>query len=369
MAERLNWLDNNFIDRDLYAPFIVKSDVDYYDDLCKRYRTLLNDARNAGADLESLHIIKKYTRTIREALNEYYKGLISTSHTKVKNLIKDCMDESLAVDTLANSDAFGGVKGTEIQFFRARVSTSAIPYTAKEMLHLPFKMRGKTGNYRFSIPGVPSLYLGNSSYACWLELGRPAEHDFVVSPVLLDGEQRIFNLAVMNRDYHRLGEFKPDRVHTWLKLLILMIATSYRIEEEGRVFKSEYIISQSIMLACNELGLDGVAYYSKRVDDQMFSQAAINLALFAIYRYGNDYSGICEHIKIDDSFNYSLFRQLGQPSIYRGYDLRCMHTGFVNMIGNYKRQYEYQFTNFCEFDKFLFSGWEKDKIEFGHAVK
>lgn len=65
------------------------------------------------------------------------------------------------------------------------------------MLHLPFPMRGKTGNYRFSIPGIPSLYLGNSSYACWLELGRPAEYKFNVSPVVLDGSQKIFNLAVM----------------------------------------------------------------------------------------------------------------------------------------------------------------------------
>ena len=44
----------------------------------------------------------------------------------------------------------------------------------------------KTGSYRFSIPGITSLYLGNTSYACWIEMGRSAEHDFNVSSVVLD---------------------------------------------------------------------------------------------------------------------------------------------------------------------------------------
>ena len=237
------------------------------------------------------------------------------------------------------------------------------------MLHLPLKLRGKTGNYRFSIPGVPSLYLSNSSYACWLELGRPSEHDFVVSPVLLDGKQRIFNLVVMNRDYHALDEFDAETVHCWLKLIILMMATSYRIEEPNRTFKSEYILSQSVMLACKELKLDGIAYYSKRVEDQAFSQAAVNLALFAEYQPGKEYSELCNHIKIGDSFNYSFFRQLGNSSTYKDYNLRSIHTGTFNVIGDYDRQYEYWDTEFCRFDKFLFSGCRKDKIEFGDAIK
>ena len=50
-----------------------------------------------------------------------------------------------------------------------------------------------------------------------------------------------------------------------------------QIKEGGRTFKSEYIISQSIMMACKRLGYDGVAYYSKRVYDEIFARCAINL--------------------------------------------------------------------------------------------
>ena len=119
-----------------------------------------------------------------------------------------------------------------------------------------------------SIPGIPSLYLGNTSYACWLELGCPAEYKFNVSPVLLDGTQKILNLAVMTRRQFESDDYNLGHIHCWLKLIILMIATSYVIEEKGRIFKSEYIVSQSIMLGCKELGLDGVAYFSKRLHMQ-----------------------------------------------------------------------------------------------------
>ena len=37
------------------------------------------------------------------------------------------------------------------------------------------------------------------------------------------------------------------------------------------------------MMACKNLGYDGVAYYSKRVSDEVFSLCAINLALFVNY--------------------------------------------------------------------------------------
>ncbi len=369
MKQRLTWVSNGFIDKNTYAPFVVNSDAQYYDDLCKRYNQFLKNAVNANADEESIKIIKHYANKVRESIREYYKGKISTAHTIIKNLAKGCIGHELAVNTIVNSDAFPGVKGTEIQLYRARLNQDGLPFEPKDMLHMPFKLRGKTGNYRFSIPGVPSVYLGNSSYACWIELGRPAEHDFAVSPVLLDGTQRILNLAVMNRDLHCLNDLEENAVHCWLKLLVLMIATSYRIKETDRIFKSEYIVSQSIMLACKELGIDGVAYYSKRVEDQMFAQAAINVALCAIYEKGKEYSRACEHMKVGRSFNYSVFKQLGYSNTYKTYNLRCLKTGIPNNIGSYERQFEYSSTEFCRFDQFLFEVWKKDDIDFGNALK
>lgn len=370
MIEKTKLDIDKFITEDLFAPFGVETDGDYYDDLFQKFKLLIQKVNEMGASEKSLKVVKHYTDKVREAIRSYYNGNITRSHTIVKNLLKGCLDNQLAVSSINDCTAFHGSPKTEIQFFRARTSEEVRTFKSKEMLHLPLNLRGLTGNYRFSIPGIPSLYLGNSSYSCWVELGRPAEHNFNVSPVVLDKSQRILNLAVMTRDIKYLDVSNEERLNCWLKLLILMIATSYAVKEKGRIFKSEYIISQSIMLASKELKLDGVAYFSKRVDDEIFSFASVNIALFALYKHPNKYSTICEHIKIDDSFNYSMYKQLGLEYKNSRYSLRVDSAEVINNIGNYKRQYNYRDTEFHSFDKFLFSNWvEKDDIEWGNATK
>ena len=300
----------------------------------------------------------------------YYKGNISTTHNQIKNLVKNSINNELAVSNINKCYAFPGKYNSEVQLFRSRLSENVQTFKAIEMLHLPFDERGKTGNYRFSMPGVPSLYLGNTSYACWLEMGCPPEHTFNVAPVVLDGSQRIFNLAVMIKDFKDLNDFDEERVHCWLKLIMLMIATSYRVNEENRCFKSEYIISQGIMLACKSLEIDGVAYYSKRVDDEIFAMAAVNVALFAEFRFYKKYAKICEKLKIDDSFNYSLYKQLGTIDKQKNINMRIDGCPMINNIGTYKRQYGYRFTEFYKFDKFIYSSWDdKDSQDWGDVLK
>lgn len=366
----LIWLTNGFICKELYAPFILDNDCDYEDDLRKKYNLVLSQAKKAGADEESIRIIRKFRTKILESVKCYCKADIAKSNTIIEKLIQDIGEDPFAVAALRDSYAFPGDRRQELQFFRCRVGDPSKAYSVKDMLHLPLKMRAKTGNYRFSIPGNPSLYLANSSYGCWIETGFPAENDFNVSPVLLDGTSKIFNLAVSIRDFHALNELEEERVHCWLKLYLLTIATSYRIKETGRIFKSEYIVPQAVMMACKKLGYDGVAYFSKQVYDEIFALCAINLALFV--NYDGEYSDIVRHMKMDDSYNYALYNQLLSSLKYKDYDLRSVSTGFTTNIGSYDRQHPYRETEFFSFDKFLFSTWRdkpngkgKDEIPWG----
>ena len=363
----MSWL-TSFSDKELFAPFSVREDSDYYNDLRKRYTHLIKLLESAGADEKCIGIVKKYSDKVCEAIRDYYKGNISTCHQKIQNLVKKSSDNKLALSSLNESIAFPGGKNEEIQLFRARVSNTAADYTPRDMLHLPYKLRAKTGNYRFSIPGIACLYLANSSYGCWIEMGRPSEHDFYVAPAVLDGSQKIFNLAVMSRDLAHVND--TERVHCWLRLLVLMIATSYKVEENGRSFKSEYIVSQSIMLACKTLGYDGVAYFSKRVFDERFALVAINLALFADYRRGKEYGEICSHLKIDYAMNYQMYRQLNSAAKLRKYKLRVANTPYItNIKDNQRNQYSYKDTEFFLFDKHLFAQWEdKDSLAWGNAL-
>ena len=160
---RLTWMNNGFVCKDLYAPFVLDKDSDYLDDLKKKYKIVLKQAIDAGADVESLKILEKFKNKILEALKCYYKADIEKCNIIIRNLIKDIGEDPFAVSSLKDSYAFPGASGTEIQFFRCRMGNPSNAYVAKDMLHLPLKLRAKSGNYRFSIPGNPSLYLANSS--------------------------------------------------------------------------------------------------------------------------------------------------------------------------------------------------------------
>lgn len=145
---------------------------------------------------------------------------------------------------------------------------------------------------------------------------------------------------------------------------MLAIATSYRVKEADRSFRSEYVVSQSLMMACKRLGYDGVAYYSKRVSSTDFAYCAVNLALFVDYYdlFGdgrdNDYSPLVDHMKIGTPFNFSMYRKLLPSLSCRDYDLRSVQTGVITNIGTYGNDFPYRETEFFEFDKFLFTHWE-----------
>ena len=80
-------------------------------------------------------------------------------------------------------------------------------------------------------------------------------------------------------------------------------------------------------------------------------------------------------MKIDDPFNYALFKNLNDSVRNKNYNLRSVDIACANNIGNYEKQYPYKETLFYLFDMFLFSEWcakpngqGKDKITYGVDV-
>ncbi len=364
--EKLNY--NKFV-----APFLIKSDNQYFSELKNKLNELVDELYLCGADSDILDVARRYRDRITSSIDFYYKGDIIKSQTIINDLINEFPDDNeYAISGINTGIAFPGYSqdNLEVQFFRARLNDRVVDYPARQMLHIPFSKREIVKSERFSIPGLPCLYLGNSSYVCWIEMGRPADFQFNVSPVVLDNTQKVFNLAVSIEDfklYQKLDNFKVDislvknEVITLLKLVILNMCTSYKIQDIERNFKSEYIVSQMIMLACKNRGLDGVAYFSKQVSSEIFASiVGVNLALFANYNGEDDFSKICEHIEIGDSFNYSMYKQLLPSLKYKDYNLRIDASPYINNIGTFDRQFPYKETEFYDFDKYLFANWNRE---------
>jgi len=81
---KLTWVEK-FIAKELYAPYVVEKDEDYYEDLKGKYRMLIQVAKNAGADEESLKILRRYSKKVIKSVKLYYDASISEAHNTVKN--------------------------------------------------------------------------------------------------------------------------------------------------------------------------------------------------------------------------------------------------------------------------------------------
>lgn len=356
--------------KEFTTPIVIESDDQYNGSLQNTFTSFLEALYLCEIDKDTVEGLKAYADKILAAIYSYYQGDLVESQSIINELINEFDDSAPCIisinDGVAIPCACDSVN-PEVQFFRARLSDQITDFNAEDMLHIPFNKRKLVKSERFSIPGFPCLYLANTSYACWIEMGRPAEHRFNVSPVVLDNSQRLLNLTVTIRhicdllkccNYNMaLCEDYHSQITNLLKLFMLTLGTSYRVSEPNRNFKSEYILSQMIMIACNHRGLDGVVYYSKQVDDDLFAGVScINVALFATYNGEEKLSSICDHIKIGKSFNYSMFKQL-LPCQLKEYDLSVLSSPYINNIGAFDRRIPYQETHFFEFDKYLFANW------------
>ncbi|MDD2268129.1 MAG: hypothetical protein PHY15_01105 [Eubacteriales bacterium] len=359
-----DWIDRFWEKHNLfYTPIIISKDNEYRGALKEIFQKLEDALIEVNAEDHYVEEVKKYRSVLLFAVDQYYCGYIFEAQHQMDELILEVCDSRLAVSHINNSISFCTyLCEQDVQFFRARCNEKITDYKGKEMLHIPFSKRSIVKSERFSILGLPCLYLGTSSYVCWMEMGRPADHMFNVSPVTLDNTQQILNLAVNFRDFCWSKKYSDVNRKSIFKLFLLSLATSFKVKESNRVFKSEYIISQLVMLACMKKGLSGLTYYSKQVENDIFAYSiGVNLALFALYSPEKELSDICNHISISDSFNYSMYKQLTVPQTFRRANLRIDKIGNAQNIGSYDRQYPYKETEFYLFDHYLYAYLKPDE--------
>jgi len=210
-------LDNSFENRLNFAYSSLKKYIDSFSD---------NEKYKNGKDIEC---IVKHCDIINRIIEAVYKGRRDLAVTMLYdtfflNGIKDC---------------FEVVEKDSIRLYRMRTAKSFQTYTEKEMFHIPFSLRSKSNNERYSISGLPSLYLGSSSYVCWEELKRPDLNYVNVASYSPRKEMLVLNMTFPN------GEEKVE--FSKLRFFPLIIASDFTVVNPEDPFKSEYIIPELIM--------------------------------------------------------------------------------------------------------------------------
>lgn len=344
-------------------PKNLNKDNEYYKEVCKFMDNLIDDLRINDIEQAYIKIAEEYKNLFESILTTYYKGDIISAYNIINDLIKEYKANRIIFSKLSKSYSFNyyiieNKKWDNFLFFRARTGNIENENKENVLKHTPFDMISKIGSYRFSIPGQPCLYLGSTSYACWIEMGKPSDRDFNAGCILLNKDYEILNLSTDIRVFlSSIGVLeKTSDKQMMFKSYLLSQVTSFCIKEENRNFKSEYIISQLITLACKSNGVEGISYISKRVSSNVFGHdICMNLALFVPYEPEEKFSSIMEtDMKIGTPINYAYFEKLKIPPLCLSIErFDYENSAYPINIGDFENQIPYRETQFYDFDKYL----------------
>ena len=296
-------------------------------------------SKKIAGQKDSIIKIKRNINLIKESLKMYYNGKITSSYNCIKTVLEEYLGSPYIVAKIDENYAFRGYAPKSIRpnvysdkqyesvyekmlnhplsFFKARLSAEKID--KKSMLHIPFDKRGLVATQRFSIAGMPCLYLSTSSFGTWLELGTPEFDIFQVSAFKIPSDLKILNLCIQQHMINGISSItgrddEKEVVYDYLEIFPLIIATSYHVSDRNRNFKSEYIISQLVMQVCNDLGIDGVAYFSKRIEDFYAYPQAVNLAIAIPYNQDLQYWDRAEEVFITEPIKFLDFCEMGDTN-------------------------------------------------------
>ena len=216
------------------------------------YRKLVEKNKSSlGLDDNLIKKLRDTIDKIKAILRSQYNGLHSTAFTSLNNLLGIDDEHDVAERLIIKK-----IPANSKTFYRIRKMENRKNVLYKEMFHIPFDKRGKISTQRYSFPGYPCLYLGESIYACWEELGRPLMGESMVSRFDCDTELRLVDLRTPT-----FSDWKND-FNKYLFFFPIIMACSFKVNSEDDTFKPEYIIPQLIM--------EIIIKYNKKADSNTY---------------------------------------------------------------------------------------------------
>lgn len=299
----------------LQLPIEVNNGVDVFVVLYERWNRYCELISNTEWLSDSLSVIKSYIRDIKRTIKFYFAGDLLKANNIIKRLLNKittnpcvCHIEDLYCDA------------ESLHWFRARTSDYT-PLNSKDMKHIPFSKRSIITDQRYSINGIPCLYLGSSVMVCWEELNRPTPDTLWVNRYM---QNQAYNSALRILNFsttaHMLGNFdvyigghfnRAAFLKNFFEIWILQSACSVTVKEQKRSFIAEYVIPQLIMQNIKSAGIDGVMYFSVKMKNAYYTPCgwiARNLAIPAFDENKSDYSQEIDKIfRMSEPINVGMF--------------------------------------------------------------
>jgi len=223
---------------------IERESDDFLEDVNVVYNDFMSDINNLDVDAfvdedsktTLIQTIKKHVSVIKEALKHYFGGCHGEAFSTIKTYLLNC-DDTVGLKQIG----IGKTKETNKYFYRARMNNGTIK-TCDDMFHIPNSRREIVKTQRFSVPGYPCLYLGNTVYDCWEEMGRPSFDDMFFSGYYVVKEFKVYDLRKP-----KIEDFEKDTIAETLERLVFVIACQFKVKYADAPFKPEYIIPQLLL--------------------------------------------------------------------------------------------------------------------------
>jgi hypothetical protein len=254
------------------------------------------DSQSDTSGVLSLHKrLVKLNSYLVEAVNYYYNGNLAEANASFRRAMK-------FVGFAANTTV--ATLPASTKFYRARIS-DGMRFSRQDLFHTPFEKRHLVATSRYSIPGLPALYLGSSIYVCWEEFERCPLRDLFISQFRSERDLRVIKIQRMEDLLANLRVATPDAANStttillrYLMLLPLAIACSIKTRESKGSFKPEYIIPQLLLqYVTTNKEVDGIMFPSTKVDYDHIKQVPAYNYAFPVKK--SDSNGFCEQLMQD----------------------------------------------------------------------
>lgn len=213
----------------------IEHDCDVREAYRKTTLTMLHMLKNHEVDAVVYDRVKRIREKLMEILKNYLCGKVHTSATQMENLLK----WKLGNQTLLHCAVR---KQKPATLYRGRISDVPLDSVA-DFYHIPFSKRYLIGNQRYSLSGIPCLYLASSIACVRCELDEPSVSTLSLCAFQQKEELAFFDVSV---GYDEMMEQELP-LDTFLYTLPLKIACSMKVEDnQTGTFKTNYVIPQLI---------------------------------------------------------------------------------------------------------------------------
>lgn len=240
--------------------------------------------------LNQIDNINVFSQAIIQSTQEFLEGNVRQSY----NTFSSALDDNEIKHCLALlTKELGRWANISRPAFRLRTSSSPL-LEREQMFHISFENRRLVKTQRYSVEGLPCLYLGTSLYICWQELGCPDLDKLYISSFRATPEAKelgILNLAYTLdslRSKNLMFLFDDDNHHSeseqiaFFTLWPLVIACSYVKKVKDAAFNPEYIIPNLLMQKISSdrsMNISGLAYYSTKSEKTSSDAFGVNIVL------------------------------------------------------------------------------------------